>query len=181
MRILALHGSAQTSTLFEQRLGPLIKRLGARQHQITCIDAPHALPLRDGQEASLGWWREDGTGLEESLDVIDAAWRAGRYDALIGFSSGGACAFAVANRLPGLKALIIAGAPRRTDSAPPPCSTLLVASRNDKLVPRDETLQIAPGAQTHVHELGHCLPCRCLLYTSPSPRDRTRSRMPSSA
>ena len=120
MRILALHGSAQTSTLFEQRLGPLIKRLGARQHQITCIDAPHALPLRDGQEASLGWWREDGTGLEESLDVIDAAWRAGRYDALIGFSSGGACAFAVANRLPGLKALIIAGAPRRTDSAPPP-------------------------------------------------------------
>ncbi len=152
MRILALHGSAQTSTLFEQRLGPLIKRLGARQHQITCIDAPHALPL--------GWWREDGTGLEESLDVIDAAWRAGRYDALIGFSSGGACAFAVANRLPGLKALIIAGAPRRTEAAPPPCSTLLVAGRNDKLVPCDETLELAPGAQTHVHELGHCLPCR---------------------
>ena len=24
-------------------------------------------------------------------------------------------------------------------------------------------------------------PCVCLLYTSPSPRDRTRSRMPSSA
>ena len=24
-------------------------------------------------------------------------------------------------------------------------------------------------------------PCFCLLYTSPSPRDRTRSRMPSSA
>ena len=66
----------------------------------------------------------------------------------------------MANRLPGLKALIIAGAPRRTDSAPPPCSTLLVAGRNDKLVPRDETLQIAPGAQTHVHELGHSLPCR---------------------
>ena len=26
-----------------------------------------------------------------------------------------------------------------------------------------------------------CLNCNCLLYTSPSPRDRTRSRMPSSA
>src|SRR5665811_2482109 len=24
-----------------------------------------------------------------------------------------------------------------------------------------------------------CVPCACLLYTSPSPRDRTRSRMPS--
>eukprot|EP01017_Pseudomicrothorax_dubius_P018021 TRINITY_DN20089_c0_g1_i2.p1 TRINITY_DN20089_c0_g1~~TRINITY_DN20089_c0_g1_i2.p1 ORF type:complete len:178 (-),score=34.49 TRINITY_DN20089_c0_g1_i2:10-543(-) len=26
-----------------------------------------------------------------------------------------------------------------------------------------------------------CLPCTCLLYTSPSPRDRQKSRMPSSA
>ena len=29
--------------------------------------------------------------------------------------------------------------------------------------------------------LGGLLPGTCLLYTSPSPRDRTRSRMPSSA
>ena len=28
---------------------------------------------------------------------------------------------------------------------------------------------------------GHGVPRICLLYTSPSPRDRTRSRMPSSA
>ena len=28
---------------------------------------------------------------------------------------------------------------------------------------------------------GNCRACICLLYTSPSPRDRTRSRMPSSA
>ena len=28
---------------------------------------------------------------------------------------------------------------------------------------------------------GDALPKSCLLYTSPSPRDRTRSRMPSSA
>ena len=27
----------------------------------------------------------------------------------------------------------------------------------------------------------HCAAYTCLLYTSPSPRDRTRSRMPSSA
>ena len=30
-------------------------------------------------------------------------------------------------------------------------------------------------------EPGQALLLRCLLYTSPSPRDRTRSRMPSSA
>jgi 4-phosphopantoate--beta-alanine ligase len=30
-------------------------------------------------------------------------------------------------------------------------------------------------------KLSYTLNCDCLLYTSPSPRDRTRSRMPSSA
>ena len=30
-------------------------------------------------------------------------------------------------------------------------------------------------------ETHYALYCNCLLYTSPSPRDRTRSRMPSSA
>ena len=30
-------------------------------------------------------------------------------------------------------------------------------------------------------ENGYLKPLGCLLYTSPSPRDRTRSRMPSSA
>ena len=34
-------------------------------------------------------------------------------------------------------------------------------------------------AQTIFHPVGTCK--ICLLYTSPSPRDRTRSRMPSSA
>ena len=33
----------------------------------------------------------------------------------------------------------------------------------------------------HVHEDVEKLGGNCLLYTSPSPRDRTRSRMPSSA
>ena len=34
-----------------------------------------------------------------------------------------------------------------------------------------------PDAREHVYGM----PYSCLLYTSPSPRDRTRSRMPSSA
>ena len=39
------------------------------------------------------------------------------------------------------------------------------------------------GIDVVVFEAGdHCAQdMRCLLYTSPSPRDRTRSRMPSSA
>ena len=37
-------------------------------------------------------------------------------------------------------------------------------------------------ADEEVFEMNNgCICCTCLLYTSPSPRDRTRSRMPSSA
>ena len=40
----------------------------------------------------------------------------------------------------------------------------------------------AAGAEwVEVHDLDTGTRYRCLLYTSPSPRDRTRSRMPSSA
>ena len=38
---------------------------------------------------------------------------------------------------------------------------------------RDEVIAEFPGAEVRFGD--------CLLYTSPSPRDRTRSRMPSSA
>ena len=43
----------------------------------------------------------------------------------------------------------------------------------------DHSYDIAPalGSMLFAHEV----PVSCLLYTSPSPRDRTRSRMPSSA
>ena len=34
--------------------------------------------------------------------------------------------------------------------------------------------------ESYVADIPDLFPC-CLLYTSPSPRDRTRSRMPSSA
>ena len=37
------------------------------------------------------------------------------------------------------------------------------------------------AARSREDVLDHCLIYGCLLYTSPSPRDRTRSRMPSSA
>jgi len=50
---------------------------------------------------------------------------------------------------------------------------------------------LAAGHKVHVYDLlpepakelaaKGAVACSCLLYTSPSPRDRTRSRMPSSA
>ncbi|KAK7240521.1 serine hydrolase [Aureococcus anophagefferens] len=89
-RVLCLHGSEQTGTLFAQRLAPLAKRCG---DSLVFVDAPHALPLREGQTASLGWWRRDGSGFDESLDVVRRAWRElGPFSGLLGFSSGGALA-----------------------------------------------------------------------------------------
>ena len=41
--------------------------------------------------------------------------------------------------------------------------------------------QLEITVQDHGNEPQRGLECYCLLYTSPSPRDRTRSRMPSSA
>ena len=37
------------------------------------------------------------------------------------------------------------------------------------------------GKTTAFYMMVGLVSCNCLLYTSPSPRDRTRSRMPSSA
>ena len=44
----------------------------------------------------------------------------------------------------------------------------------------DQNLIITDGSTDRVG-MGIAAPNSCLLYTSPSPRDRTRSRMPSSA
>ena len=47
------------------------------------------------------------------------------------------------------------------------------------------TLLVGPGSSARLGQavagFGHAKILICLLYTSPSPRDRTRSRMPSSA
>ena len=61
--------------------------------------------------------------------------------------------------------------------------------KNAIIVPKKETklLWIKPRKEevigTYVHELSHIFTRNntCLLYTSPSPRDRQKSRMPSSA
>ena len=52
-------------------------------------------------------------------------------------------------------------------------------------LPNANTLDVIKGVRTELDAIKSALPggmtATCLLYTSPSPRDRTRSRMPSSA
>ena len=42
-------------------------------------------------------------------------------------------------------------------------------------------IPLGDGYLSTTPKVGYVDSCTCLLYTSPSPRDRTRSRMPSSA
>ena len=46
---------------------------------------------------------------------------------------------------------------------------------------RDDGRSINVILVKDIREIENHIPNTCLLYTSPSPRDRTRSRMPSSA
>ena len=59
---------------------------------------------------------------------------------------------------------VFAGQPRKTNK--------FTLERSRNLIKKAK--EVATGTQTLQFE-------NCLLYTSPSPRDRTRSRMPSSA
>ena len=64
--------------------------------------------------------------------------------------------------------------PRGTDARMDRSRTGLVASQETKD-------NVTDGNEKVGRENMVCLECGCLLYTSPSPRDRQKSRMPSSA
>ena len=93
--------------------------------------------------------------------------------------SSGPCA-----KRPGWKIenLINANIGRSHRSAEAKLKLKLVIDKSKKLLnlPDDYVVGIMPGSDTGALEAS-IWSLFCLLYTSPSPRDRTRSRMPSSA
>ena len=58
-----------------------------------------------------------------------------------------------------------------------PLGDMLTRIRNGQQAKKDSVLSPASKLRANVLEVLQ----RCLLYTSPSPRDRQKSRMPSSA
>ena len=54
-------------------------------------------------------------------------------------------------------------------------------NRRDKVVAFGDMVHLLPPVREYTPIVNPYLPGTCLLYTSPSPRHRTRSRMPSSA
>ena len=65
------------------------------------------------------------------------------------------------------------------------CVRLTKGAYDTKTVYSDSPVEVAKRFEgaglTHLHVVDLDGARACLLYTSPSPRDRTRSRMPSSA
>ena len=58
------------------------------------------------------------------------------------------------------------------------CGTCLVRLKKGQIKYPDE---LPPGLDDYLVKEGGFLSCYCLLYTSPSPRDKRQSRMPASA
>ena len=71
-----------------------------------------------------------------------------------------------------------------------------VLVKNDKVIVTEWSFEVGDSTGQHIHQYNYVVVPMldgelkiidkenketCLLYTSPSPRDRTRSRMPSSA
>ena len=68
------------------------------------------------------------------------------------------------------------------DSGDATCLVFLLNNMVEAATPRDVCIpQILAGSNYDLVLMSDYLSRVCLLYTSPSPRDRTRSRMPSSA
>ena len=63
---------------------------------------------------------------------------------------------------------------------PDSCPALPPSIKNDE-APQCELVSPLPKVRIEIADTGSGISQACLLYTSPSPRDRTRSRMPSSA
>ena len=74
----------------------------------------------------------------------------------------------------------------RVDGGRVKASTRLEVGQTVRIPPLPDEKAPPPPKRTRISEadtkfIRSCVIYRCLLYTSPSPRDRTRSRMPSSA
>ena len=62
----------------------------------------------------------------------------------------------------------------------PSVTTVLGKTKDQKFL-KDWTAKVGEQEATRIKNVSSARGTACLLYTSPSPRDRTRSRMPSSA
>ncbi|ORY49930.1 P-loop containing nucleoside triphosphate hydrolase protein [Rhizoclosmatium globosum] len=123
-RVLCLHGSHQSASVFQGRLDRLEAALPQSQVDLVYLDGPHFLPLSDGDTVQMRTWFshshaknsvEGARCVCEALSVFDRVWRRyGPFDGCIGFSAGGLASCIIASlpdRYPGLSWTMISGTP----------------------------------------------------------------------
>ncbi|XP_078035383.1 esterase AGAP003155 [Augochlora pura] len=110
LRIIAIHGYAQSDSIFYTKLGSLRKGF-KKEVEFTFLRAPHNVSMKsnfgiDESGEGYGWWfnTEDHifkaitpsplcVGFEDSIELIKKEFqKSGPFDGILGFSQGGAFA-----------------------------------------------------------------------------------------
>jgi predicted esterase len=177
-RILCLHGKFQTASSFSNKIAGARRKL-ARVYDLHFLDGPIVL---EEEPESLAWWERDDDGkhilVQEAFDYVLKETNGESYDAIIGFSQGGALATALAlsGVIPGVKAVVTAGAPmvkEVLDVADQLATTkdgrdlpkLHLAGETDNMVSVESTrvlCQEGGNGELIVHEQGHLFPTRAI-------------------
>jgi ribosome-binding ATPase YchF (GTP1/OBG family) len=189
MRILALHGKRQNAEVMRTRLGRLVPKLKKIGVDLFIAEAPHDLPMEEGDSVPMKTWFErnanyeiEATGsasLETTLEYIDSLWQDAQssnepFSGVFGFSQGGTLGGILAmmpKRYPGLQFACIIGAPDNSmilkSEIPPSILSLHMGGSKDSMVPIENCIGCSrnlaekfESATFIIHEQGHCIPSR---------------------
>ena len=182
MRVLSLHGKSQNKEVFRKRLGQLPKKLKKFGVRFEIIEAPHDLPLEEGQSVAMKTWFNriefrsvEPESLETTFQLIETEWSRAREEGdpfvgLLGFSQGGTLAAILAtqpDRFPGLQFVVCCGAPNNdiveSEKIPRILKTLHCGGDTDTVVPIASSKLLAEKFHEptfYIHPQGHCIPSR---------------------
>ena len=126
VRVLALHGKSQNKEVFRTRLSALPKKLKKFGVSFHIVEAPHDMPLREGDSVAMKTWFDriefrsvEPESLETTLKLVEREWKQAEeegdpFKAILGFSQGGTLTGIISSqpdRFPGLKFVVVVGAP----------------------------------------------------------------------
>lgn len=184
VRVLALHGKSQNKEVFRTRLSALPKKLKKFGVSFHIVEAPHDMPLREGDSVAMKTWFDriefrsvEPESLETTLKLVEREWKQAEeegdpFKAILGFSQGGTLTGIISSqpdRFPGLKFVVVVGAPNNdivdATTIPRGLMSLHCAGETDAVVPIDSSRALADKfhePEFYVHEQGHCIPSRAV-------------------
>jgi len=201
-RILCLHGSHQSASAFYNKIAGARRKL-SREYELDFLDGPVEVEQQEQPGDRAGspddtpvlraWWQRDENGrhvnVKETFEYVQHKINGRRYDAIIGFSQGGtlATALCLSGVMPGVKAVVTAGAPLVDDpfvvAAAIACTCsnsvgaseqgrgleipkLHIAGERDNIVSVERTRALCERGgegEVVIHEQGHLFPTRAAV------------------